>query len=84
MLAISSANAKNEFSQVLKDVQQGKKFIIEYGKKHKKIAMIVPYDEKLLEEQELKPRKFGIYKGKFDFKMHDDFKMTDKELLGLE
>lgn len=84
MLSISSAKAKNEFSSVIKSVEQGEKFIIEYGRKHKKVAMIVPYDESLLEEKPLKPREFGIYKGKFDFQINGDWAMTDEELLGLE
>lgn len=71
---------KAEFSDILHQVkEQGKSFIIEYGKNHKKVAMIVPYQE-ALEHQ--KPRKFGCMKNRGSFVMHDDFKMTDDEFLG--
>ena len=80
MLNISTAQAKNDFSQVLKSVQKGEKFVIEYGRKHKKIAMIVPYEE---EKIKLEPRKLGLYEGKIQVEFAKDWTMTDEELLGL-
>ncbi|MBE8189501.1 MAG: type II toxin-antitoxin system Phd/YefM family antitoxin [Candidatus Thioglobus sp.] len=81
MLNISSAAAKNDFSNVLKSVQKGEKFVIEYGRKHKKIAMIVPYKEPKKADTGI---KIGLYKDKFDFKIHGDWAMTAEELLGLD
>ncbi|CAC9433683.1 hypothetical protein [uncultured Gammaproteobacteria bacterium] len=78
---ISSAQAKNEFSSIISAVQQGEKFIIEYGRKHKKVAMIVPYEE---EKFKLKPRKFDLYKGKIHVEFSEDWAMTDEELLGID
>ncbi len=59
MQTIQVGQFKAEFSSILDKVQNfGEKYIIEYGKKHKKVAMIVPYVE------EKKNREFGLYEGK--------------------
>ena len=81
MQTIQVAELKSHFSDVLKTIKNdGEKFIIEYGKQHEKIAMLVPYDKNLeIEEQ----REFGLYKGKGSFAMKSDFKMSDEELLGV-
>ena len=80
MLNISTAQVKNDFSQVLKSVQKGEKFVIEYGRKHKKIAMIVPYEKPKKTDTGI---KIGLYadNSKYDIKIHDDWEMTDEELL---
>jgi len=77
MLNISSAQAKNEFSQVLQKVQAGEKFVVEYGRKHKKVAMIVPYEEPKKSNTGI---KIGLYKDKFDFKMDESYRLTEEEL----
>ena len=69
---------KAQFSEVLEKVQQGESFGIIYGRKKKPIAMIVPYVEKK------KERTIGILDGKIEIKISENFKMTEKELLGLE
>jgi len=51
---------------VLEQVQApGETFVIEFGRKHKKIAMLAPYEEKQ------KVRKFGQLEGKINIR--DDF-----------
>ncbi len=80
MQTIQVGKLKAEFSSVLEKIQNnGEKFVIEYGKKHKKIALIIPYD-KSYENQEV--RKFGILKNKANVIINDDFAMTDEDLLG--
>ena len=72
---------KAEFSEILQQVKdQGETFVIEYGKSHKKVAMLIPYQESLVEQ----PRVFGIMKNSASFKLADDFEITDSELLGNE
>ena len=81
MDSIGVGKLKSDFSNILLEIQDsGKKYIIEYGKKHKKVAMIIPYDKRL-EEQE--NRTFGLLRDKGSFNLHDDFAMSDEELLGL-
>jgi len=73
MKTISVGELKSNFSQILDLVQnQKEEFIIEYGKKHKKIAKIVPFEEKN------KERKFGQLKGKIS--IPDNFNDEDENI----
>ncbi|MFP3089509.1 prevent-host-death protein [Treponema sp. TIM-1] len=78
MKAMAVGEIKTHFSEILKEVQSGKKVGILYGKTKKPIAMIVPYDE----GKKFK-RKIGILDGKAKIEFRDDFEMTAEELLGL-
>ena len=81
MESIQVGQLKTDFSTILQNIQEnGKQYIIEYGKKHKKVAMIIPYDKRLEESAE---RTFGLLEEKGSFYMKNDFEMTDEELLGL-
>ncbi len=80
MKSISVGDLKRDFSEILNKVHSsGEKYIIEYGRKHKKVAMIIPYDEALVFKEK---RNFGIAKAKGSFRIHDDFAITEEELLG--
>jgi antitoxin (DNA-binding transcriptional repressor) of toxin-antitoxin stability system len=73
MQTIQVGKLKSEFSSVLERVQKdGETFIIEFGKKHKKVAMIVPYKE------EPKKRVFGQLKGTLN--IPDDFDEESEEI----
>ena len=81
MQSIQIGKLKSEFSSVLQKVEQdGEAFVIEFGKKHKKVAMIIPYSEAY---ENKKTREFGLMEGKASYQLNDDFEMTDDELLGL-
>ena len=81
MKAIQVGQLKADFSKILQNIQKsGEKYIIEYGKKHKKVAMIIPYDKRLEESSE---RTFGLLEGKGSFAIKENFSMSDEELLGL-
>jgi antitoxin (DNA-binding transcriptional repressor) of toxin-antitoxin stability system len=78
MQTIQVGKFKNDFSNILKSVQlNGETFIIEYGKKHQKVAMLVPYEEKPPQK-----RTFNPYKNKGSFKFHDNFEINEEEFLG--
>jgi len=68
---------KSKFSQILQRVQAGEEIIISFGKKEKKIAVLVPYDKYLSNS----PRALGILKGKAKCRISDDFQISDEELL---
>lgn len=73
MQTIQVGQLKSEFSSVLERVQkEGETFIIEFGKKHKKVAMIVPYTE------EPKKRIFGQLQGTLN--IPDDFNEESDEI----
>ena len=72
MNSIQVGQFKAELSAILEKVQKnGESFIIEFGKKHKKVAMLVPYEETK------KPRKFGQLKGKIDIPENFDDENRD-------
>ncbi len=73
MQSIQVGQFKAELSSILKKIQNdGEKFVIEFGKKHKKIAMIVPYVE------EVKKRKFGQLDGQMQ--IPDDFDEKSEDI----
>lgn len=78
MKTLSVANFKADFSSVINDLKKGDEVIIEYGKKHEKLAVIIPY-----KNYKKNKRKVGILKGKATFEMKSNFKITDTELLNL-
>ena len=81
MILMKVCKFKKIFSSVLEKIQHnGEKFIIEYGKKHRKVALLIPYDKSFEEKEE---RQFGILRNIASFKISDDFTITDEELLGL-
>jgi len=81
MESIPVGQFKTNFSTILQNIQNsGESYVIEYGKKRKKVAMIIPYDKYLEESAE---RTFGLLEEKGSFYMKEDFAMTDEELLGL-
>ena len=73
MRSIQVGQFKSEFSSIIEQVQNfGEKFVIEYGKKHKKVAMLMPYKE------EKKQRVFGQLKGKIN--IPDNFDDENEEI----
>jgi antitoxin (DNA-binding transcriptional repressor) of toxin-antitoxin stability system len=79
MHTIQVGKLKTEFSSILKKVEEnGEKFIIEYGRKHKKIAVIVPYDKTFEKNSK---RKFGQMSGKII--IPDNFNDEDKTVIDM-
>lgn len=77
MRALTVAEIKTQFSQVLVQVRNGENFKILYGKAKKPVAMIVP-----IEKAET-PRKIGILDGKASFIVNGNGKISEEEFLGL-
>ena len=78
METLNVGELKNKFSHVLQRVQAGEEIIISFGKKQKKIAVLVPYAKYISNS----PRPLGILKGKSKCIIGDNFQMSDEELLG--
>jgi len=73
MQSIQVGQFKSELSSILDQVQNlGETFVIEFGKKHKKVAMLVPYKENK------KVRRFGQLEGKI--KIPDNFDDESAEI----
>jgi prevent-host-death family protein len=77
MQSISVGELKARFSEVLEQVGKGKEIIISYGKKRKKVAVLLPYDHYTPKQD----RKLGILKDRGVCVIHKDFKLTDEEML---
>jgi prevent-host-death family protein len=69
---------KSKFSEVISEVKSGEKIIVTYGKKKESIAVIIPYKEYIKKNI----INLGLLKSK-KIKIHDDFKMTEEDLLNL-
>jgi len=80
MESIQVGHLKTDFSAILHRVQEnGEMFIIEYGRNHKKVAMLIPYQESL---EHKKSRVFGVMKNRGSYTLDNNFDITDDELLG--
>ena len=79
MQTIQVGQLKHELASVLEMVKGGQEFIIEFGRKHQPIAVIVPYAQ----YENDTPRTFGLLENKGSFKLKDDFEMSDEALVGL-
>lgn len=69
MRTMSVGEFKAHFSQVLKDVENGEKIGITFGRKKEVKAFLVPSEAK-------KPRKLGVLEGQHGYFMKDDFQIT--------
>jgi len=78
METLKVGELKSKFSHILQRVQAGEEIIISFGKKEKRIAVLVPYDKYILDS----PRTLGVLKGKAKCIIGDDFQISDEELLG--
>jgi len=77
MKALTVAEIKNNFSDILVKVRKGENYKVLYGKSKKPVAMIVPI------QYMDNPRKLGILDGKAKFKINGNGKITEEEFLGL-
>lgn len=78
MKTMTVGEFKTHFSEALKIVEAGEKIAITFGRKKEVKAILGPKEEE-------KPalRQLGVLKGKASFRMHNNFKMTEEEFLGL-
>ena len=77
MKVLAVGDFKTHFSEVLEEVKQGEEFVVCYGRKKEKVAVLIPF-----EKYNKKPVKLGVLEGIASYKFHDDFDMTDEEFIG--
>lgn len=65
------------FSEIIEQVRAGEEIIISYGKKKENVAVLIPYAA-----YKTKKIRLGLLQNK-TLRIHDDFKMSEEELLGL-
>jgi len=79
MQSIQVGQLKHELSSVLEMVKSGQEFVVEFGRKHQPVAVILPYSHYKNDKQ----REFGILQNKGTFEIKKDFEISDEELVGL-
>ena len=77
MKALTVAELKTNFSDVLIRVKNGENVKILYGKSKKPVAMIIPI------EDISSPRGIGILEGKAKFEVNGSSKISEEEFLGI-
>lgn len=77
MKTLSIGDLKTHFSEVLDQVKQGETFIVCYGRKKKKVAALIPYEQL----PSNKTRPLGLLEDSAHCYFDDDFKISDSELL---
>jgi antitoxin (DNA-binding transcriptional repressor) of toxin-antitoxin stability system len=76
MRELSIGQLKSKFSSVISQIRNNEKIVVTFGKRHEKIAIIIPYRQYVK-----KNRKFGLLEGKATFKIQPGFVMTDEDFL---
>ena len=77
MQTFTVGELKTNFSEVLKKIKSGQKIGISYGRKREKVAVIVPYSDYVSTPE----RSLGLLKDRAQCIIHDDFEITEKEML---
>ncbi|MBN2433880.1 MAG: type II toxin-antitoxin system Phd/YefM family antitoxin [Spirochaetes bacterium] len=68
---------KTHLSEILENIKNGEEVAISFGKKKKKIAVLVPYSKYAKNNK----RKLGLLEKKASFSFSDNFKITDDDFL---
>ena len=77
MKAMTVAELKTHFSDVLVRVQNGENIKVLFGKAKRPVAMIIPI------EKSNTPRHIGVLDGRGTFKAVKNSKISEKEFLGV-
>ena len=77
MQTLTIGELKTGFSEVLKKIRSGEKIVISYGKKREKVAVLVPYSTYAFKPE----RNLGLLKNRAGCIIHDDFEISEKEML---
>ena len=77
MKSLQVGEFKRKFSEILDHVRNGEEITITFGKKREKVAILLPYDK----YKNKNKRKLGILKNRASFRIKDNFKITDDELI---
>ena len=76
MKTLAVGEFKTHFSEVLDEVRNGEEFVVCYGRKKEKVAVVIPY-----EKYTKQPVVLGVMEGIASYRINDDFEMTDEEFL---
>ena len=77
MTTLTVGALKSRFSEVLGQIERGREFAVSYGRRKKKVAVIIPFEK----YRKKGKRRLGLLNGKLAYRFSPDFKMSDAELL---
>lgn len=77
MKTLTQNEVKNNIYEILEMVKNGEDILIKGDHSKENFAVIIPYNR----YKEKKYRQLGILKGKASYKLKDNFKITEEELL---
>jgi len=77
MQTLTVGELKTGFSEVLKKIRSGEEIVISYGKKREKVAVLVPYSTYASTPE----RSLGLLKNRAGCIIHDDFEISEEEML---
>lgn len=78
MKTLNAGDLINDPSKVLDIVSGGEEVTFRSDKRHRNIAVLIPFDKYRVLN---KKRKLGILESKASFTLREDFKITGEELL---
>jgi len=79
MKTLTFNEMRNNIQKIIEMVNKGEEIIIKNEQDQEKVAVIISY-KKFKHKHE---RPLGILKGKANYKIKDDFQITDEELLSI-
>ncbi len=71
------AEFKANFSEVVESMRKGEEIVISYGRKKEKLGVLIPYSH----YRENNSVELGTLRGNGKAIFHEDFEMTEEELL---
>jgi prevent-host-death family protein len=77
MQTLTIGELKARFSEVLGRLRQGQEVVISYGKRREKVAVLIPYSHYSSKPE----RKLGLLRDRGHCVIHEDFKLSDEEML---
>jgi hypothetical protein len=77
MKMLTVGELKARFSEALGQLRKGEEIVICYGKKRKKVGVLMPYSHFHKKPE----RPLGLLKNRARCVIHDDFKLTDEQML---
>jgi len=77
MNTVTATEFKQHFSAVIKQVRQGKEFVVQCGRNHENVAVILPFTK----SDSIPVRKLGILESCGPLIIADDFQMSEEEFL---
>ncbi len=85
MKALTYNEVIDDILKILEMVQSGEEIVIKNVKTQENVAVIVPYKNyrRKSSSKKKQERPLGILKGKASYRIKEDFKITDEELLTL-